>query len=255
MHWIYIVLIVVVSLAALGVSIWLFLLHYRDRNVGGKQRPECTDEQLQSMMLSKEYLDHLHQLISSTSKALESAGMVNWIDFGTLLSCVRHNGKLIPWDDDADIAVIDSDWRNPEKQALFFKAIANENLAMTKFGSIWQLRLANVSDSPHLDIFLYKISNETVIMANDFAHFMNRANVFAVEEIFPLQTKIIYNSAGTQLRVNVPNKAKDVLGRVYGSKENPESWQNELIAVQHKQIATLLKPCRLTTGQKERLFA
>lgn len=75
MHWAYILLIVAIVLSAIGISIWLFLLHYRDRNAGGKYRPECTDDQLQSMLLPNEYLDDLHHLIALVTAALKIAGM------------------------------------------------------------------------------------------------------------------------------------------------------------------------------------
>jgi hypothetical protein len=61
----------------------------------GALRPHCCTEHL------RELTDFVHEL-------LDRHGIVHWLDYGTLLGAVR-NGAFIPWDEDVDFGVLDTD--------------------------------------------------------------------------------------------------------------------------------------------------
>ena len=45
------------------------------------------------------------ELLRIVCQVLEKNNITYWIDYGTLLGAIRHNG-FIPWDDDLDICVL-----------------------------------------------------------------------------------------------------------------------------------------------------
>ena len=57
--------------------------------------------------LRKEYALALYQLMYDLHNVMEAVQIPYWIDGGTLLGAIRHNG-LIPWDDDLDIQIYES---------------------------------------------------------------------------------------------------------------------------------------------------
>jgi hypothetical protein len=50
----------------------------------------------------------LYELLAALHHLLTSAELTYWLDGGTALGCIRHGG-IIPWDDDADIAMFEQD--------------------------------------------------------------------------------------------------------------------------------------------------
>lgn len=52
-------------------------------------------------------------LLKLVAGKLDSAGLVYWLDYGSLLGAVRHGG-FIPWDDDVDICMLRDDYVRAE---------------------------------------------------------------------------------------------------------------------------------------------
>lgn len=67
--------------------------------------PPTSDPELRIMQLCDV------QLMRIVAKILTKHNLTYWLDFGTLLGCVRHHG-FIPWDDDMDISVPESQYNN-----------------------------------------------------------------------------------------------------------------------------------------------
>lgn len=60
----------------------------------------------------KEFQDKVLDLYEEVYEMLESKGIKWWVHSGALLGMMRHNGQLIPWDDDIDIMTTSRDWEN-----------------------------------------------------------------------------------------------------------------------------------------------
>ena len=56
----------------------------------------------------------LYQLMYDVHQIFENNGIEYWADAGTLLGAVRHKG-IIPWDDDLDIGMIDTEYKKLKK--------------------------------------------------------------------------------------------------------------------------------------------
>lgn len=68
-------------------------------------------------------------LLKMFAKKCDEHNLRYWLDYGTLMGCVRHKG-FIPWDDDIDIGMMRSDYEKfvelapqffPEEEGFFFK--------------------------------------------------------------------------------------------------------------------------------------
>jgi len=80
--------------------------------------------------ISKEAIKKLHQIFKIVIKLLNNQEVQYWIDSGTLLGSVRHGG-MIPWDDDIDIAVLDTS-ENKKKIKSIKKDLEKYNLGIVK---------------------------------------------------------------------------------------------------------------------------
>ena len=56
-------------------------------------------------------------MLADVDRICRKHGLLYWIDYGTLLGAKRHDGHIIPWDDDMDICMPSEDYHK-------FKAIA-----------------------------------------------------------------------------------------------------------------------------------
>jgi hypothetical protein len=86
----------------------------------GEPTPECCRE-------------HVTRLLHECTTALDQAGIHYWLDYGALLGAVRDGG-MIPWDNDADIGILASDYL--KLKALRVTADAND----------WLLRIVKHAD-------------------------------------------------------------------------------------------------------------
>ena len=82
-----------------------------------------------------------------TISIFDNNGLFYFADGGTLLGCVRHKG-IIPWDDDVDLCIMESD---TEKFLSYVKNLKNAVMELLKHTMLLVL---------HLDIkyFIYHVN-------------------------------------------------------------------------------------------------
>lgn len=62
----------------------------------------------------RQHQKDLVELLLKFDSICKENGIRYWLDSGTLLGAVRHSG-FIPWDDDIDVCILDSDYHKAEK--------------------------------------------------------------------------------------------------------------------------------------------
>jgi len=173
----------------------------------------------------KNIIEQLYQLMYDTHRILTNNGVEYWVDGGTLLGAVRHGG-IIPWDDDLDIGMTNSNVRKFLGLRNSFKKCGYE-ISRVFFGyKIFYskhklLKGANYS-FPFVDVFPCKIDKTT----GEIKPSLKRARdtfpkeMFFEEEMFPLRT---YKFG--DFSVMGPKTASDYFTRYYGRDWNEIAYR------------------------------
>ncbi|QKF94458.1 phosphorylcholine metabolism protein LicD [Fadolivirus algeromassiliense] len=83
---------------------------YRNTTIS-KESYDPHDVEKTKINTSKEILDTIRKMLKDIDHILDTNHITYWIDGGTLLGAQRHQ-DIIPWDDDADIAILVRDELN-----------------------------------------------------------------------------------------------------------------------------------------------
>lgn len=89
------------------------------------------------------------EMLGEVDRICRAHGLRYWIDYGTLLGAVRHEGHCIPWDDDMDLCMPSEDYRmfwqyaQQELNPKFF--LQSEQSDPTSTAGIGNLRLRDKS--------------------------------------------------------------------------------------------------------------
>lgn len=71
--------------------------------------PSVTSSYNKDCYMSEDFRKSLTFMLISIITAFEKHNVQYWLDYGTLLGAIRHNGGLIPWDGDGDISYMKDD--------------------------------------------------------------------------------------------------------------------------------------------------
>ncbi|AYV81428.1 MAG: phosphorylcholine metabolism protein LicD [Harvfovirus sp.] len=105
----------------------------------------------------------LYKMIYTVTRILEIYNIQYWMDGGTLLGAVRHKG-IIPWDEDADFEIFDSE---EEKMKLIYNPL--ERFGYKMMATWWGFKIFPVDGAPikgykwkypGLDIFVMEITKD-----------------------------------------------------------------------------------------------
>lgn len=150
------------------------------------------------------------QILIEVDKICKKHDIPYWLDYGTLLGAVRHQG-FIPWDDDLDISVLKKDYQRLRellsielpKQFVFQDETTDNNYHL-KFGKVRDL-------NTFLDDPLYRHI--------DIKHKGVYIDIFSIEPLPSKNTKkfieIIYWNAFSRSKKFYKGKYKEYTGKLF----------------------------------------
>ena len=159
------------------------------------------------------------RLLSIVDKACQSLNITYWLDAGTLIGAIRHQG-FIPWDDDIDIAMIKSDY-------LKLIEYLDTNLDYTNDEAF----LIYSKDKKYHHCCNYLASNKTC-----FGRIKGIVGAFPIKlDIRPLN--VIENTTEAIKKNKIlRDKANYIL---YGKQYFPDKWKIEELKNKKRQIEFL----------------
>jgi hypothetical protein len=183
---------------------WCFLNKYNTPNYGHLYNRElfnCCN-------------NHLVYLMNKICVASEKFNFKYFLDFGSLLGCLRNNRK-IPYDVDIDVGICREELDN-FKKAIGFLCENGEKIIGKNNMFVYQLSKIN---NIHIDFFIYNKINKNgkeLYISQQF--YQTPKSFFLKEDLFPLKKATFEN-----LEVFIPNKSREYTERNYGigSIENP----------------------------------
>ncbi len=156
----------------------------------------------------------IYQMLKILDQILTAHHIPYWIDGGVLLGAVRHQG-LIPWDDDGDIEVHESDWHKILALEPEFNEYGYEFRGVSR---LW----VQGQDFPFIDILLTAVENDKVVL-QPWAKEVWPNNWFYLWEIYPGQLLKF-----GPLLLHAPTNPERYLKAHYGEDclEYAECWQH-----------------------------
>jgi len=175
-----------------------------------------------------------HRILLELLKALDDymgrIRSVYWLDFGTLLGCIRDQ-KMIPWDNDMDVGILHKDHdrllRNSHMLPAKFKIIEISRFWVYQkifpVLNLWKrktfLRILDIKSGYFIDMFEYEERGNMyqllpwVMLQRYRAHEDTalRMECYPSQDIFPLQTGILEG-----LNFPVPNRPHNILRKIFG---------------------------------------
>lgn len=187
--------------------------------------------------LSKEKSREIYDLMKDVDKVLTSNGIKYWATAGTLLGAVRHKG-LIPWDDDLDISILDTD---EEKLTKIQESLDKLGLELyywkergyykiykkkgTPIPNLWKPGQFFHHRYPFIDIFVVTLekNNEEkdiyVYKSCEF-YFAHNNERFSYSQIANL-SRVPFGP----IEIPIPANHKQFLNTAYGTSKYPNIWK------------------------------
>lgn len=177
--------------------------------------------------IEPESANELYDLLQVIVCELDKSNTEYTIVGGTLLGAVRHNG-LIPWDDDADLAILN---KTPQEVLEILKPLEKINIISYEplKGNIVIVKYEGSKIS--LDLFMMRKS-ENILNNEEVYQFLFPYNLqypnewFYEEELYPIK-----NYKFGPLFLKGPNNYENYLSRAYNN------WKNVAMKWNHESYA------------------
>ena len=161
---------------------------------------------------NKDKIWRLKKLFKDAVEVFDEIKIEYWLDGGTLLGYKRHNGGMIPWDDDIDIGILEEDINVLIKGRFEERGI---RLKRNRTDCYYQLDyikdiINDKTNDIHIDIFPYVMEKGKLYNIDPRFKYNDslRCNmVYEMDKLFPLKTCKFYNT----IDVKIPNKAEEIL--------------------------------------------
>lgn len=145
---------------------------------------KCTNKQYTT--ISEDEIAIIYDILYHTHIILEKHNIPYFAIGGTLLGAVRHGG-IIPWDDDADIAIMDYDearlvqlHEEFEKVGLQIEKFSDESISQ----HIYKIKKKGLQ-YPFMDIFIF--TNNNGLLHSKFPEWHFPKEELFVQEVYPLR--------------------------------------------------------------------
>lgn len=247
-----IAIVVLVALVVVGslVAAWVLRLTYH--RFDARKASQCTQQQLIAAISSAEDHEALRELLRRMDAVFQEANVRYWIIGGTLLGAVRDGG-IIPWDDDADVGVLASEWRAARSR---LNDIAQRH--GVRFDAAWigpsekmRFRVDDATTNAQKRIFvdIFEFNDDatrnsgTLRPTSSYALMAFPTETWQSEEVFPLRRYRLRRLHGTTPEDDIDGV--DLWGPAvyerYLDVKYPK-WQTQVVVSRHDN-ATLLAPC------------
>ena len=185
------------------IDVYRINSHPCTQNTGRCDYPYTSDKKITSYLCCK---NHLIDLLSYIVDVFDKNKLVYFLDYGTLLGCIRSGG-FIPWDTDIDIGVI-YDHRLDKIMDIIRKN--NKNYYLVKETNDFYRLNFSKKNKLHVDIMLRKKNKLNYYTDMYQEPYLNK-NSIQESDLFPLKT-----SHFDKIVVKIPNKSEKYLKNVYG---------------------------------------
>lgn len=179
----------------------------------------------QFKITSSSCITSIYKLLYILDMIFNKNGVEYWIDGGTLIGALRHNG-IIPWDDDGDVQIWNRDKNKLESLRGEFEKYGII-LIHTYFGYKIFFKNGKKIDRfkwlyPFIDIFLMKKYNDKVVFSYPRAQKIFSHYYFETDKMYPLQR---YSFGSFHLTGISKDYAEEYLNRSYGNDWKDYAYQ------------------------------
>lgn len=181
-------------------------------------------------VMSKKEIQLSYKLIRDVTNTFDKYGVKYFMVGGTLLGSIRHGG-IIPWDDDMDIAVIDSDIEKTHRALTQLAKEGKIRYKTIEFGII-KIYSVHSKEYPFIDLFFYTREDDKYLFKEQSHRDIWPNEWFHKSELFPLQ-----KGKFGPLQLNTPFAPIPHIERAFGT-----NWNTEYKGAHtHKEGASLEK--------------